>query len=75
MTARARTWTNVTREPVDDVWLTAHHKIKHYSISEAIEMHRETHHPTIYNMPDAPLYMSLELNMNLEKVLHLLLFM
>lgn len=36
-------------------------------MTEAIQMHRETHDPTMYNMPDAPLNILIELNMQGEK--------
>lgn len=40
---------------------------KVYSFAEAVQCHRETHHPTMYNEPDAPLKVLIELNMEGEK--------
>lgn len=34
---------------------------------EAIECHRETHHPTMYGLPNAPLNVLIELNTEGEK--------
>lgn len=34
-----------------------------YSLKEAIEFHRETHHPTMFNEPDAHVNAFIELNM------------
>ncbi len=36
-------------------------------MQEAIECHKETHHPTMYNVPNAPLIAHIELNMQAEK--------
>ena len=38
-----------------------------YSLKEAIENHRETHHPTILNKPNAVVNAFIELNMRREK--------
>lgn len=38
-----------------------------YTVAEAIECHRETHHPTMYNEPNASLNVTIELNMQGEK--------
>jgi large subunit ribosomal protein L1 len=51
----------------DNVWVGRYYKWKVYSIEEAIESHRETHHPTMYNVPDAPLNVEIEVNMQAEK--------
>jgi len=55
------------KNPTDDVWLTKYYKWKVYQAIEAIEMHREINHPTMYNNPDALLYASFELSMALDK--------
>ncbi|KAL0104598.1 hypothetical protein PUN28_017386 [Cardiocondyla obscurior] len=50
-------------DPEDNVWICERHKLKIYSFEEAIQSHRETHHPTIYNMPNAPISAFIELDM------------
>lgn len=39
-----------------------------YSVAEAVECHRETHHPTAYNEPNAPLIAHIEIDMQGEKI-------
>ncbi|XP_050089664.1 50S ribosomal protein L1 [Anopheles aquasalis] len=56
------------QEPKDNCWVSKYYKWRVYSVEEAIECHRETHHPTIYNLPNAPLFAHVELNMQAEKV-------
>ncbi|XP_076317748.1 mitochondrial ribosomal protein L1 isoform X2 [Tachypleus tridentatus] len=53
--------------PIDDVWRTKFYKKKIYSAMEAIEMHRETHHPTMFNEPEAILSSTIELDMRMSK--------
>lgn len=53
--------------PVDDVYAGRYYRWPVYTIEEAIECHRETHHPTMYNVPNAPLTVEIELNMQGEK--------
>ncbi|XP_015117491.1 39S ribosomal protein L1, mitochondrial [Diachasma alloeum] len=53
-------WKAVT---TDDVWLQKYHRWRVYSFEEAVQCHRETHHPTRYNMPDAYLNAFIELDM------------
>ncbi|KYQ51578.1 39S ribosomal protein L1, mitochondrial [Trachymyrmex zeteki] len=50
-------------EPIDNVWISKFHKWKIYSFEEAVQNHRETHHPTIYNLPNEPIKAFLELDM------------
>ncbi|XP_011640079.1 39S ribosomal protein L1, mitochondrial [Pogonomyrmex barbatus] len=50
-------------EPLDNVWISKFHKWKIYSFEEAMQNHRETHHPTIYNMPNAHINAFIELDM------------
>lgn len=38
-----------------------------YTFEEAIKNHRETHHPSMYNVPNAPVYVNVEINMQAEK--------
>ncbi|XP_055677068.1 39S ribosomal protein L1, mitochondrial [Lutzomyia longipalpis] len=53
--------------PHDDVYVGKYYKWKVYSFREAVESHRETHHPTMYNIPNANLDVHIELNMVAEK--------
>ncbi|XP_029661895.1 uncharacterized protein LOC115234732 [Formica exsecta] len=50
-------------DPIDNVWIGQFHKWKIYSLEEAIQNHRETHHPTMYNLPNAPIKAFIELDM------------
>lgn len=52
----------------DDVWLVGQVcRAPTYTISEALAMHREAMHPTVWNIPDAPVRLRLELNMTLPR--------
>ncbi|XP_059610555.1 large ribosomal subunit protein uL1 [Phlebotomus argentipes] len=53
--------------PTDNVWVSRFYRWKVYPFREAVECHRETHHPTMYNVPNAPLTVHIELNMVAEK--------
>lgn len=53
--------------PTDNVYPGRYYRWRLYGIEEAINCHKETHHPTMYNVPDAPLNISIELNMQGEK--------
>ncbi|KAL1115682.1 hypothetical protein AAG570_005972 [Ranatra chinensis] len=55
------------RVPVDDVWVARFHKWRIFDFDEAVECHRETHHPQIYNLPNAPLNAFIELDMRTAK--------
>ncbi|XP_011167787.2 39S ribosomal protein L1, mitochondrial [Solenopsis invicta] len=50
-------------EPADNVWIAKFHKWKINSFEEAVQNHRETHHPTIYNLPNAQINALIELDM------------
>ncbi|XP_058451567.1 large ribosomal subunit protein uL1 [Malaya genurostris] len=54
--------------PIDNCWVSKYYKWRVYSVDEAVQCHRETHHPTMYNVPNAPLYAHIELNMQAEKI-------
>lgn len=54
-------------KPVDDVWISRHYSWRVYSFAEAVECHRETHHPTVYNKPDALVNLFIELDMRTAK--------
>lgn len=54
--------------PIDDVWIGKYYKFNVYTVEEAVNFHRETHHPTMYNVPNAPIFANIEINMQGEKV-------
>ncbi|EFN65697.1 39S ribosomal protein L1, mitochondrial [Camponotus floridanus] len=54
-------------DPLDNVWIGQFHKWKIYSFEEAIQSHREIHHPTMYNLPNALLNAFIELDMQGSK--------
>lgn len=54
-------------EAIDDVFVTRHFMTRAITLAEAVQFHRETNHPTIYNSPEALLTMQVELDMKLEK--------
>jgi hypothetical protein len=54
-------------DPLDNVWYSRHYKWPVYSFADAVQCHRETHHPTVYNSPDADLYVNLELDVRAVK--------
>lgn len=49
------------------MWVGRYYRWRTYTVAEAIEAHRETHHPTMYGQPDAELLVDIELNMQGEK--------
>lgn len=51
----------------DDVWIGKYYRWRMYTFAEAIQCHKETHHPSMYNVPNAPLIAYIELNMQGEK--------
>lgn len=55
------------RTPTDDVFVNKFYRWIVYSFADAVNCHRETHHPTVYNKPDALLNVSIELNMMAAK--------
>ncbi|SPP82673.1 39S ribosomal protein L1, mitochondrial [Drosophila guanche] len=57
-------WKQVSK---DDVYVGRYYRWPVYSVAEAIQCHRETHHPSMYNVPNAPLNVEIELNMQGEK--------
>ncbi len=54
-------------EVVDDVFVTKHFMTRAISLADAVQFHRETNHPSVYNSPEALITMKVELNMQLEK--------
>ncbi|XP_064535772.1 large ribosomal subunit protein uL1 [Drosophila montana] len=53
--------------PKDDVYVGRYYRWPVYTVAEAIQCHRETHHPSMYNVPNASLNVEIELNMQGEK--------
>ncbi|XP_071442972.1 large ribosomal subunit protein uL1m [Hetaerina americana] len=51
----------------DDVYIVKYYQAKVYDFAEALRCHRQTHHPTVYNVPDSPLNVTIELDMRTEK--------
>ncbi|XP_046389758.1 50S ribosomal protein L1 [Ischnura elegans] len=51
----------------DDVYISKFYRSKVYNFAEAVECHRQTHHPTVYNLPNARLNVTIELDMRTEK--------
>ncbi|GMS97006.1 hypothetical protein PENTCL1PPCAC_19181, partial [Pristionchus entomophagus] len=54
-------------QPLTNVFIRSHVKTQFYSVGQAIAMHKELQHPSIYNNPKAPLRLRLELNMTTER--------
>ncbi|KAK2588637.1 hypothetical protein KPH14_006404 [Odynerus spinipes] len=52
---------------VDNVWSNIYHQTKVYTFEEAVQCHRETHHPTILNCPDSFIKVKIELNLQTDK--------
>lgn len=55
-------------EPVDNIWIINNHKWKIYSFEEAIQAHREMHHPTMSNLPNIFIKAFIELDMQVKKI-------
>ncbi|XP_055905393.1 39S ribosomal protein L1, mitochondrial [Eupeodes corollae] len=53
--------------PKDNCYVGKYYRWAEYTVAEAIQCHRETHHPSMYNVPNAPLNVEIELNMQAEK--------
>lgn len=64
-------WKQVT---TDNVYPMKYYRWRVYSFTEAVQCHRETHHPTMYNEPNAPLKIVVELNMQGEKKVNIKFF-
>lgn len=48
----------------DDVYPLKYYKWVVYSAEDAVKAHQETHHPTMYNQPNAYVYARIEFDMN-----------
>jgi large subunit ribosomal protein L1 len=53
--------------PEDDAYVGKYYRWRLYTVADAIQCHKETHHPSMYNVPNAPLVAHVELNMKGEK--------
>ncbi|XP_039968898.1 39S ribosomal protein L1, mitochondrial [Bactrocera tryoni] len=53
--------------PQDNVYVLKYYRWPVYTVADAIQCHRETHHPSMYNVPNAPLIVDIELDMRAEK--------
>lgn len=53
--------------PKDENYLAKYYRWRVFSFAEAVQNHRESHHPSMYNEPDADLMVHVELNMVAEK--------
>ncbi|KAM3959938.1 mitochondrial ribosomal protein L1 [Aphomia sociella] len=54
-------------EAKDDVYPMKYYRWVVYTAEEAVRAHQETHHPTMYNVPDALVFAQVELNMEAVK--------
>lgn len=52
----------------DNVWIGRYYQWRVYTVHEAIKCHRETHHPSMYNEPNSLLNVTIELNLQGEKI-------
>lgn len=55
------------RIPKDDVYIGKFYRWHVHTVAEAVQNHRETHDPSMYNVPNAPIVAHIELNMKGEK--------
>lgn len=53
--------------PHDDCYIGKYYQWRIHTVAQAVEFHRETHHPTAYNEPNAPLIAHIELDMQGDK--------
>ncbi|KAG5671742.1 hypothetical protein PVAND_001922 [Polypedilum vanderplanki] len=54
--------------PQDDVYIQKYYQYRTFTVEDAIKCHQETHHPTMYNVPNAPILAEIEINMQGEKI-------
>uniref|UniRef100_A0A915PZ88 Ribosomal protein n=1 Tax=Setaria digitata TaxID=48799 RepID=A0A915PZ88_9BILA len=54
-------------KPNTNIFIRSAYKTQYYSVSEALRMHREMQHSSIYNNPNARVRLRMELNMTTEK--------
>nr|CAG4637870.1 EOG090X089S [Chydorus sphaericus] len=53
--------------PIDDVYQMRHFMTQDVKLAEAIDFHRESNHPTVYNSPDALIFVKAEFDLRMEK--------
>lgn len=53
--------------PSDDVFIAENFQPYKYSIAEAVALHQEFHHPTVFNNPSANIFARVEFNMTGKK--------
>lgn len=53
--------------PATDVYIRSWVKTQFHPISKALEMHRQLQRPEMFNNPNAPIKLRMELNMSTEK--------
>lgn len=51
----------------DDVYPLKYYRWVVYTAEQAVEAHRQTHHPSMYNVPDALVYAQIDFNMEAAK--------
>ncbi|VIO99269.1 Uncharacterized protein BM_BM7752 [Brugia malayi] len=54
-------------KPTTNIFIRSAYKTQYYSVSEALQMHREMQQPSIYNNPNARIRLRMELNMTTER--------
>ncbi|KAA0201804.1 hypothetical protein HAZT_HAZT006475 [Hyalella azteca] len=59
------TWRNWP--PADDVYVARYFRWPEHSVSEAVTKLREIHQPTIYNYPDAPVFLTMDVSLATDK--------
>jgi large subunit ribosomal protein L1 len=47
---------------IDDVYFYRKYQHKAWDFAEAVANHRETHHPSVYNVPNAPLNLRIDMD-------------
>lgn len=52
--------------PTDNVWMICRHRRKIYTMEEAVQNHREMHHPTVLNCPNSEVNAKIELNLEVN---------
>jgi large subunit ribosomal protein L1 len=50
-------------EPVDDVFFHGRFRSREYNFKDVVKFHREIHHETVYNHPEAPLMFRLDIDL------------
>jgi len=54
-------------EAIDDVYMRNWFRWPEHQLKAAVAMHRETHHPTVYNRPDELVWLTAELDLQMDK--------